>query len=659
MKKITLKKLKLYYFKGITNFEIDFKDTTTYIHGTNRAGKSTLFDAFIWLLFNKDASDNTTFDIKTLDENNIAIPKIEHIVEGILNVDQIDIVLKKVYREKWTKRRGSEDVEFTGHETIYWFNENIVSETKYNQKIKSICDEGIFRLLTNPAYFLTMDWKKQRDILETLCGGGLDDTTIAGNNPEFIDLLKNTNAMKSLSEYQSQINTQKNKLKKELELLPSRIDEVNKSMPDLVPDFVQIEKEIEEGNKTIESIDQQINSEQARIDKANNLITLTNKEINNLEQQLVSIENKYKLEASKNINDFKLAYQSLNSDKARLENNINSCKVEIGKCDEIIKELQAENEKLKQHYVEINNKSIVFDESKFICPTCQRELDPSNIEAQKQQMSESFNQNKLAEIDKINNKGVANKNIIDLKIRSKAELETKLKEYEAKELEVNKLLVENKNKLDEATKINTDVNMVISLDVNYISIKEQIETLKNNLNNPVTFDFTTLNEQKQWYIKEIAELNQQLAQKKQIEKNNQRIAEIQKEMSTLAQSIANLEKTDFLIEKFNKHKVDFVENSVNKLFSFIKFKMYEKQINGSDKPICKALINGVPYQSANTESKLNAGLDVIKTFSLYYNITAPIFIDNRESTIEIIPMGDRQIINLLADKNYKQLTIIN
>ena len=63
---IKIKKLSLLNFKGIRELSIEF-DEVTNIHGENGTGKSTIFDAFTWLLFGKDSHDSKDFNIKTLD----------------------------------------------------------------------------------------------------------------------------------------------------------------------------------------------------------------------------------------------------------------------------------------------------------------------------------------------------------------------------------------------------------------------------------------------------------------------------------------------------------------------------------------------------------------------------------------------------------------
>ena len=78
-------------------------------------------------------------------------------------------------------------------------------------------------------------------------------------------------------------------------------------------------------------------------------------------------------------------------------------------------------------------------------------------------------------------------------------------------------------------------------------------------------------------------------------------------------------------------------------------------INGGVEECCEALINGVPFGNANTASQINAGIDIINALSEYYQVSAPIFIDNRESVNKIINCSS-QIISLIVSHD-KELRI--
>jgi len=108
MAKIRLIKLKLKNFKGVKSFELYLDGGNIAIFGDNATGKTTLKDAFLWLLFDKDSQNRTDFDIKTIDpKTGKAINGLNHEVEGTLEIDGKELILRKSYYEKWTRKRGA------------------------------------------------------------------------------------------------------------------------------------------------------------------------------------------------------------------------------------------------------------------------------------------------------------------------------------------------------------------------------------------------------------------------------------------------------------------------------------------------------------------------------------------------------------------------
>jgi len=105
MRNITLQSLELKNFKGIKDLAINFGQVTN-ISGENATGKTTIFDAFTWLLFDKDSQDGTAFEVKTLDSNNEALHGLDHTVTGTLDIDGRPWTLRKTHRKKGTRKRG-------------------------------------------------------------------------------------------------------------------------------------------------------------------------------------------------------------------------------------------------------------------------------------------------------------------------------------------------------------------------------------------------------------------------------------------------------------------------------------------------------------------------------------------------------------------------
>ena len=99
MKNVVLKTLSLINFRGQKDRTIDFSVETT-ICGDNATGKSTIFDAFIWLLFGKDQFDRKDFEIIPI-ENGKRLDRVDAEVSAIVEVEGQEMKLKRVLHQKW------------------------------------------------------------------------------------------------------------------------------------------------------------------------------------------------------------------------------------------------------------------------------------------------------------------------------------------------------------------------------------------------------------------------------------------------------------------------------------------------------------------------------------------------------------------------------
>jgi hypothetical protein len=139
-----------------------------------------------------------------------------------------------------------------------------------------------------------------------------------------------------------------------------------------------------------------------------------------------------------------------------------------------------------------------------------------------------------------------------------------------------------------------------------------------------------------------------------IKKTNERIKELETQEKNLAQQISELEGNEFVIDNFIKAKVDMLEDRINALFKYAKFKLFEVQINGGLLPCCETIYKGVPYSSLNKAATINIGIDIINTLCKFHEVNAPIFCDNAEAVNELTTTNS-QLIRLLVtlDKELK------
>lgn len=644
MKTITLKKLRLLNFKGVRDQEIQFSQNTS-IEGDNGTGKSTIADAFWWLLFGKNSSGDEKFEIKTLDKDNNVIWKLPHEVEGVLDVDGKEITLKRYYSEKWETKRGTSEEKFTGHTVDMYYNDVPCSASEFKQKISEICGEELFKLITNPYYFNSLKTEQKRKIISELAGE-VKHEDIATGNKEFEKLLQDLTG-KTIEEYKKEIAAKSKSVKEELERIPIAIEEVQRGMP--VPlSWERIEKQIEDKKAELQAINTQITDKAKASSQIQNERLEFQQKINNLKEERARLEFSKREELLKDFSIEKERQLGIIHSIREKESRLAAINEGISNREKLIARNQDYMDGLKLDYENLIAKKPEFNDEIFSCPTCRRPFDNEDIEAKKKELTDNFNLNRANKITEINAEGIIHK-----KDNERLQQEIDALKSEKETIDADILDLKARRKDLEAP----EVESVIKADKDLQELDSIIEDIQKTLSlQPQEFDYSELTEQQTHLNAEITRLNVDLAQREEIKKDQKRIAELQTKQKAMAQALADLQKKEFTIAEFSKAKIEEIEKKINGLFSVVRFKMFEIQINGGEKEICEATVDGVPFSSLNTASRLNAGIDIINALTKHHQISAPIFIDNRESVVKIINC-DSQIINLSVVKN-QPLTII-
>lgn len=643
---IKILNLKLRNFKGVKELEIKFDCKNTNIYGANATGKTTVFDAFKWLFFDKDSNDRKDFNIKTLDSDNNPIHFLEHEVEATLIIDGIDTTFKKVLQEKWVKKRGQTEQEFSGHETNYWIDEVPVKKKDYEEKINSLIPESLFKLITDPSYFNNqLKWTERRELLINISGANISDDEILDSKEEF-KILKNNLDGRSIDDYKKVVQAKIKDLNKQKETIPVRIDELtNTLITEHEIDYEKIEKEKAEYNQQLQAIELEMTDVQAKA-----------KENMRIADQLAA--------AKKELSDFKLKKETEYSQKysADLINLQNEKRVIESKIryrqdedsDRLLKIQQDQKRKaeLYKKWDDVSNMKLEFDPNSFICPTCKREYETDKIEEMKKQFENNLNVHKKSEQDAINKEGQA--------INLRLDENTKAREQIQQELpELNNNLDEITNRIAELEKAKeNDTSFDITSLPEYNNKISEIEKLEEKVKNLTNGDISYLQNRKLEISEEINKLNKILNEREIQEKTKERITELQNEEENISKKIQELEGEQYALEEFTKTKVEFLENAINSKFEIVRFRLFDTQINGGLVECCDTLVNGVPYADVNNAHKILAGLDIINTLIKFYNTSAPIFIDNRESINEIYKI-DTQIISLIVTTDSKLRIEVN
>lgn len=596
MKTITLKKLKIENFKKIKSLEIDFNEKTS-IHADNGVGKTTIFDSFTWLLFGKDSLGSAQFDIKTLDKNNNPVHKKEHSVEAVILCDNDEHTIKRVYREKWTKKRGDETESFDGHETIYEINAGVYSQKDFKEFVSNIIDENQFRLLTSITYFHSLKWEERRKILYSLVDD-VSDLDAAKGNADFETLVKFLNG-KDFENYRKDIKAKISPIKKELERLSGEIEGIRKNIPDDI-DVVSLKKELESLGDP---------------NSINNEIIKKRAEIQNEIQQKIA-------ERNAQINEEIKKSLSRQGEIIEAKEKIKVLEKRIDTCFSTREDLIEEWNKVK---------------SEQFSPTSCHACGINTFEVQKV-LSKSTDEEAIALFNKL--------------AEANAETEESFKNEKAKKLaDIDKRGVDNNTMRDDCIAQISELkefienNPLISVD------RTPFDSSELEASMPELKDVDTE------ITSKIASINQEIGRQKEIDEMKERLKSAEAKELDLSKQLASLEKTQFVCEKFARVKSDLFVEKINKMFTFVTFKLFEKQINGGEAECCETLVDGVPFSTnVNTGAKVNAGIDILNVLSNKMQVKCPVFIDNMESCTSPIEVQSQSIF-LVVEKGVKSLQI--
>lgn len=638
---IKLLKLSLKNFKGIKELVINFAGKNTNIYGKNATGKTTIFDAFKWLFFDKDSNDKKDFNIKTLDKDNKPIHFLDHEVEATILIDNSEVIFKKVLQEKWVKKRGQEQQEFSGHETNYWIDEVPVKKKDYEEKINNIIPESLFKLITDPLYFnVQMNWKERRELLVSISGTNLTDESILESDIKYSTLKENLQG-RSIDDYKKVVSSKIKELNDEKETIPVRIDELTHTLiTEHNIDYEALEKEKEQYNQELEQIEKEITDVQTRANenmKKVDELTAAKNELNNL---------KFRLEVT-NSKNYAVEIQKLNDEKTVCESKKRNNDQKIIEVEQQIANDNDKKNVLYEEWDKVNNSTFVgvdLDEKTFTCPTCNREYSTEKKDEIKKEFEDRFNKNKEDEKNHINKEGQAlNTNI--------ANNEIVLKEAKEENEKLSQKITDINNKIAEfekqqAEEIPFDINTVPE----YKKKLEEVGELQKIVDNLISADISDYQTKKSELLGKINNINAQLNEKETQEKTQLRIKDLEDIEVDLSQKIQELESQLYQIEDFTKTKVNLLEDLINSKFKVVKFRLFKMQINGGLDECCDTLVNGVPYSDVNNAHKILAGLDIIETLSKFHNRRATIFIDNRESINELYDI-DSQLISLIVTED--------
>lgn len=680
---IKLKSLHLEQFKGIRLLDVSFGDKTK-IKGQNAAGKTTIFDAFTWLLFNKNSAGEEKFNVRPLDADGNRIDNVEIKVVAVLDADGKEVELSKKQVQNWVKKRGTDTAVLQGNVNSFEIDGYPKSEADYKAYISSMVAEDLFKMLTNPQYFSTMKWKDQRDILMKFVSE-ISDAELAkqlnmvddADTHQFDALIPELEKAPTTDDIQKKFSKALSEWKKKQAEIPVRIDELSKSLAeidtaelelaktDLERKIAEIDAKITDAGSTVSDL----KSEEMRLQfDMSGIMQTMNRELADKRRELDNA----KYEASQAFTD---AHNKISANNKQIENNKLTIEAAKKRRSELGAEYNAEKAKVfdETPYL-FHEEEWQFDENSTICKSCGQTLPADKIK----QIKADF------EVRKAKAKAETEKRLADAKDRFVVQHNSDLEEIkahgfkqkdiiedltaknEALQAEIEALKKQEQEALANQNELAKWLEELLaeadySQNAEYVKLKARHDEVLAEITKADSPGYDELITQFDDEKKELqAELDSVKAEIAKVSKNveiEERIGELEAEQKEVGQKVADQEKMLYLLESFIRAKMLKISDSINRHFKTVNFKLFDMQLNGGMKECCECTVNGVPYSTLNSGHRIIAGLDIIQSLSELYGVTAPIFIDNAEALNEFnVPDMVAQMI-LLSVSDDKELKI--
>ena len=674
--RMILKSLHMENFKGIKSLDVNFSNKTS-IKGQNAAGKTTIFDAFTWFLFNKNSAGEEKFNVRPLDKDGHRIDNVEIKVVGVIDVDGKEVELSKVQKQNWVKKRGTDTVTLQGNVNSFEIDGYPKSEAEFKAYISGLAQsEEMFKMLTNPQYFSSLKWKDRRDILMKLVSE-VSDVELAQTDAKYAPLLSELEKAPSTDDIRAKFSKALNEWKKKQAEIPVRIDEAMKSKVDI--DVAEQELAKTDLETKIADID-------AKIKDSDGVMMELGREEMQLQFDMSGIMQIMNRDLTNRRSEIEAELRDLQNEIKRFADTIALKERRVSENETVISNADSERKRLGEEYNAETAKAFdefpylfdesewVFDENSTVCSLCGQKLPEDKIEqlkadfesrkrkakadAEEKLKSEKirFDTEKRTALNRLVDIGTERKNLItklrDENAKVKEEIKS-LKEQEQEDIAKKEKICQQLSSIPEIADYSQNEEYV-KMKARHDEVLVEIENLKANGEDAAV---ETLKSEKEELQAHLDEVNSTIAKASMNVEIDERIWQLQEEQKEIGQKVADQEQILYLLEEFIRFKLNKVSESINSHFKTVNFKLFEMQLNGGMKDCCECTVNGVPYSTLNSGHRIVAGLDIIRSLSELYGVSVPIFVDNAESLNEFnVPDMDAQLI-LLSVSEDKQLKV--
>ena len=661
MKRITIEELHLRNFRGARDVKVSFTAGTNIVCGDNGTGKSTLMDAFLWLLFGKDAEERKDCEIKRIEAGK-TLRRTDATVECRLDVDGQQNTLRRSLREVWSKPRGATEPVFKGNETEYTINDVPKKMSEFDAWVaEHLAPANVFRLLTDAGCFPRLKWEKQREKLFELAGG-VDEKAVQDGVDGLADLLARLSD-KSLEDYKRELAARKRKLRKALEEIPARSDQTRLMIP-TTDARAGWERRLADVDARLADLNREAADfaarERARGAEARRRVEEVEALKTRMARRTAELKRAAIEEAEKKNEGRRQVEARLRDLKAADAEATRRLKDAKGEVDELalrINQKEEACERLRATWYAESDRPYTGDN---VCPHCLQPLPEETQRDNRRRFEESKNE-RLSQIQTDGH-------------RTKAEITRLEEEMKTAEAQVDKAAAEVFEAEKRAETLREELAEMPDrvepaavdpmADEAYRAMAEELAAMETdapqisqasepNGGEAIAVRLATLNRERDTIRRGLSDCDTADSLRAEIRR-------LDEEARTLAQQLSDVDRDEDTMRRYTRARIEAMEQRVNSLFRTVRFRLFEYTNEGGEVDTCVPLVgdDGVPYPVANTAAQVWAGLEIIHVLQQHAGVSAPVFVDGAERVTHF-PRMDHQAILLKVAQGVRPMRVEN
>lgn len=654
MKEVLIKKLKVHDFRG-QNFECDLTNVN-HVSGRNRSGKTTLFNAWLWLITGYDDENRSNFNLfdttreYTHDDNPAAV------VEATLLIDGIEYTITRSAKQSFTRPRGQEEyVKGTSDEYTFDIDGIKRSATEFKKWIEdNFAPIEMLKCALNTRHFLynMPDWKSQRQLLSVIAGEISNDEFEGDYEELFSQFSKYTP-----DQLRDRLKTLLNPLKKALgtESIKGEkiveLETLQKAVVD-IKTIEEAEKELVAQKERKAELQEMIKGKLSPLDDAREAQRKAYAEISKKESEIYELRRAYlqfnsadSVKYTRELEDIKAHNAAIIKANERAKKEFERKQQQIKVNEDNISAWNKRLEELREENIDIKSREFTDN----TCAYCGAPLPEDKLAEQKAKFEER------KEKDRLDN--------VTLGRQLKARIETAQSDLDILKKEIAEGL--KQETLTDTSELEEKIQMAnasyppFEQTEGYKNFMAEIEKMKSEVPEIPTIDTSDLDAQIKAVEDKISELMLQTSMRPHYERQIAQINELKANIKAMAQERAMHEKIDAQLSAYEQEKADIVGRRVNKFFDKCRVSMFSPKKDGTLTPNCIITMDGRRSATLNKEATITAGIDVSNAFCKFYNLNLPLFIDDYESLSKDnhVVNTDRQLITLsVSDSDIQIVT---